>query len=202
MTRAMTRAIVPIVEGHSEVFSVPILLRRLMQQGGTYDLEVAKPFRVKRDLVVRPGGLEKALEFASLSRPNAVAILVLLDADDDCPAKLGPELAKRCLDATQLPTLVVHATREFEGWILGAKESLRGVRGIRNDAVAPEKPERIRGAKERLSKNMEGSRRYLSVDDQPAFVERMDFELAHARCPSFARFVRRFGGLVSRLTAV
>lgn len=197
----MRRAIVPIVEGHSEVGSVPILLRRLLQDGGIYDLDVGKPFRIKRDRVVRPGELEKAVTFASRSRSDAAAILVILDADDDCPAKLGPELTKRCQEAAQLPSLVVLAGRELEGWLLGAKESLRGVRGIRADAVAPENPERIRGAKERLTKNMAGSRRYLEVDDQPALVERMDFALARERCPSFARFVLRFRDLVSRIAA-
>ncbi len=190
-----------IVEGHSEVGSVPILLRRLLQNAGVYDLDVEKPFRVKRDRVVRPGELEKAVTFASRSRDDAAAIVVLLDADDDCPAKLGPELAKRCQEITQLPALVVLASRELEGWLLGAKESLRGVRGIKDDAVAPENPERIRGAKERLTKNMTGSRRYLEVDDQPALVERMDLALARDRCPSFDRFVLRFRDLVSQVVA-
>ncbi len=176
----MRQAIVPIVEGHSEIGSVPVLLR---------------------DRVVRPGELEKALTFACRSRPDVAAVLVILDADDDCPAELGSKLAQRCQEATPLPALVVLASRELEGWLLGAKESLRGVRGIRADSVAPQNPEGIRGAKERLSKNMAGNRRYLEVDDQPALVERMDFALAQDRCPSFARFVTRFEALVSRLAS-
>ncbi len=195
----MKRAIVPIVEGHSEVASVPILLRRLLQAGGFYQLEIAKPWRVKRNRVVRPGEIENAVTQASRSRAGAAAVLVLLDADDDCPAELGARLAERCRRTTPLPSLVVVANRELEGWLLGAKESLRGVRGIRSDAVAPESPESIRGAKERLSKNMEGRRRYLEVDDQPALIERLDLERAQARCPSLARFVDRFGDLVSHL---
>ena len=197
----MRRAIVPIVEGHSEIGSVPILLRHMLQRAGIYELEVAKPFRVKRDRVVRSDELEKAVVFASRARAGAAAILVLLDADDDCPAELGAQLAERCARATALPTLVVLASRELEGWFLGAKESLRGVRGIRSDASAPENPESIRGAKERLSSNMAENRRYLAVDDQPAFAERMDLDLAQARCPSFARFALRLGDLVSRLQA-
>lgn len=38
---------------------------------------------------------------------------VLLDADDDCPAELGPSLLKRCREATGLPVAVVGADREF-----------------------------------------------------------------------------------------
>ena len=65
--------------------------------------------------------------------------------------------------------------------------SLRGVCGIRTDAEAPVGPEEIRGAKERLSRNMEGKRRYIEVLDQPVLAARMDLALARQRCPSFQR---------------
>jgi hypothetical protein len=195
----MPPAIVPIVEGQSEVASIPVLLRRLLHRSGLYELEVARPFRVKRDRIVRPGELEKALALAGRSRPGAAAVVVVLDADDDCPAELGPRLAERCRQTCPLPALVVVANRELEGWFLGAKESLRGIRGIRNDAAAPEDPEHIRGAKERLSSNMVAGRRYLEIDDQPAFAELVDLELAQERCPSFARFVQRLDKLASEL---
>lgn len=196
----MRPAIVPIVEGHSELHSVPILLRRLLHGEGIFDLDVARPFRVQRSRVVRPGELEKALTFATRFRERAAGIVLLLDADDDCPAVLGAELAKRSHAVTELPTLVALANREFEGWLLGAKESLRGVRGIRDDATSPEDPESIRGAKERLTKNMTIGRRYLEVDDQPALTTHLDLESAQARCPSFARFARKLSALASRLT--
>jgi hypothetical protein len=48
-------AIIPIVEGHAEIGSIPVLLRRL----GI--VEVARPFRVKRNKVVKPGELERAV---------------------------------------------------------------------------------------------------------------------------------------------
>jgi hypothetical protein len=40
--------LVPIVEGHAEVHSVPVLMRRL-------GIDVARPFRVKRYQVVNSG---------------------------------------------------------------------------------------------------------------------------------------------------
>jgi hypothetical protein len=82
---------------------------------------------------------------------------------------------------------VAAATRELETWFLGAKESLRGVRGIRANATSPADPETIRGAKERLTANMEGNRRYHEVDDQPAFADKVDLTLALERCPSLQR---------------
>ncbi|MCK5380218.1 MAG: DUF4276 family protein, partial [Candidatus Latescibacteria bacterium] len=140
-----------------------------------------------------------AIEQVVRSRSGAGGILVLLDADKDCPAELEPSLLRRCQAVTQLPATVVLAMREFEGWFLGAKESLRGVRGIRADATAPENPEMIRGAKERLTKNMQGQR-YMEVDDQPALAARMDLELAKARCPSFEKFLRGVHFLISEMT--
>ncbi|MCK5327544.1 MAG: hypothetical protein KAR36_02990 [Candidatus Latescibacteria bacterium] len=144
----MSRAIVPIVEGYSEVASVPILLRRILEREAAYSVQVAKPFRVKRNRVVKEGELERAIEQVVRSRSGAGGILVLLDADDDCP---------------------------------------------------PQNPEMIRGAKERLTKNMQGQR-YMEVDDQPALAARMDLELAKARCPSFEKFLRGVHFLISEMT--
>jgi len=193
-------SIVPIVEGQSEQESVPVLLRRIRAQFHAYEVGIARPFRVKPNLVVRQGELERAIKQALRSRENAAGIVVVLDADDDCPAKLGTELLARCRESTALPVAVVLANREFEAWFLGAKESLRGVRGIRQDATAPRDPEAIRGAKERLSGNMLG-RRYLGVDDQPALAAALDLDLAARRCPSFAKLLRDVKGLLSDLMA-
>ncbi|MFW6162790.1 MAG: DUF4276 family protein [Planctomycetota bacterium] len=191
-------SVVSIVEGHSEQQSVPVLLRRLQARLGTYQVRIARPFRVKRNRVVREGELERAVTQALRSRENTGALLLLLDADDDCPVRLGQSLLARCRACTGLPVAVVLANREFEAWFLGAKDSLRGVRAVRPDAQAPTDPETIRGAKERLSANMAG-RRYLEVDDQPALATKMDIDLAVRRCRSFAKFVRDTAGLLSHL---
>lgn len=194
----MSPKIVPIVEGQAEVGSVPVLLRRLLAELGAHEVQVARPLRVRRNQFVREGEAERAIQLAVRSREGVGCILVILDADDDCPASLGPELLARCADATRRPVAVVIANRELEAWFLGAKESLRGVRGIQEDATAPPDPEAIRGAKERLSHNMRG-RRYLEVDDQPALAAEMSLEAAESTCPSFAKLRRDVAGLVQRL---
>jgi hypothetical protein len=194
----MTVSIVPIVEGHAEVESVPILLRRVLEKMGRYDVVVARPFRVKRYRVVKEGEMERAIQLAVRDREQVDYVLVLLDADDDCPKDLGLSLLKRCKAATHLPTAVVLANREFEAWFLGAKESLGGICGIRRDAETPADPERIRGAKEHLTKNMEQGRRYIGVDDQPPLAERMDLEKARQRCRSFDKLVRDVESLIGQ----
>ena len=49
----MTRTIVCIVEGDGEVRAMPLLLRRLAESAGVYDLDVATPIRVRKDRFIR-----------------------------------------------------------------------------------------------------------------------------------------------------
>jgi len=196
----MNATLAPIVEGQAETESVPILMRRILAQLGVHDVQIARPFRVKRNRVVREGELERAITQVVRDRPHVAAVIVILDSDDDCPAELGPRLLLRSAAATEKPVAVVLAHREFEAWFLGAKESLRGVRGIRRDAESPPNPEGIRGAKERLTQNMQG-RRYLEVDDQPALAQALDIARAAQRCPSLDKLLREIRGLLQRLRA-
>jgi hypothetical protein len=191
----MNGTILSFVEGQSEVEAVPRLLERLLARLGRSEIRIARPFRVKRYQVVRPRELERAVIQGLRDRDHVSAVLVLLDADDDDPFELEAALLERCRQATALPAAVVVAQRELEAWFLGCKDALRGFRGIRADANPPPDPEGIRGAKERLSKNMEGGRRYLATDDQPAFAARMDLDLALQHCASFRRFELAVRGL-------
>jgi Domain of unknown function (DUF4276) len=191
-------SILPLVEGHAEVAAVPALLRRMLADLGASDVPIARPFRVKRTQIVRHGEIERAINQAIRARENPGAILVLIDADDDDPALLESDLARRGQGQTNLPVRVVAANREIESWFLGAKESLRGRRGIRDRAAAPTNPEAIRGAKERLTANMH-DRTYVAVDDQPALAAEVDLDLVRGRCPSFARFWQGLEELVAGL---
>lgn len=193
-------AIVPIVEGQSEVESIRNLILRILVELGRNDITVARPFRVKRNRVVKEGELERAVQQAVRDRENACAILVLLDADDDNPDALTSALTARARGATTHPVGVVIANRELEAWFLGAKESLRGHRGIHADAVAPPNPEAIRGAKGALSRNMEG-RRYLEIDDQPSFAALFNMKLAAERCKSFGAFQQTVKSLANAIKA-
>jgi hypothetical protein len=188
--------LVPIVEGQSEVQSIGGLLRRMIADLGIYDVGVARPFRVKRSQVVREGELERAVIQAVRSRAGATCVLVLLDADNDCPAILAARLRGRGATATSLPVRVVLAKAETEAWILAAVDSVRSCRGIRDDAAPPPDPEEVRNAKGALSIRMEGSRGYLATDDQPALLSALDLGLAAQRSPSFAKLARDVASLV------
>jgi len=194
--------IVPIVEGKADVEALPVLLRRILEMdAGFSGIGVARPIRVPRSKIVRPNELERSLEQATRDRADVGAMLVLLDADDDPPCTLAPQLETRARTATHFPVAIVLANREFESWFLGSKESLRGCRGIRQDAAIPPNHETIRGAKERISQNMEGGRRYVEVDDQPALAAQMDIDTARRNCPSFDKLVREVERLVKEIRA-
>jgi Domain of unknown function (DUF4276) len=90
-------------------------------------------------------------------------------------------------------------TREYEGWFLATIESLRGIRGIRDDATSHPGPELRRGASEELRKRMIPNRSYSKPTDQPAFTARFDMATAYQRCRSFRRMVNVFGLLAASL---
>jgi len=81
----MSLSIAAIVEGHAEVESVPLLLRRIFAQLGVSDIQVARPFRVKRNRVVKAGELERAIRQTIQDRAEVGGIMVLIDSDDIVP---------------------------------------------------------------------------------------------------------------------
>ncbi len=199
----MTPAVlVPIVEGHSEVQAVPVLLRRLLAEREQYEIQIGRPVRVGRYKVVRPGELERTVHLARRRPEGCDAILLVLDADDDCPKELAPRLLARAREASGgLPVAVVLAKSELESWFVGSLESLHAVRGIPGTAVSPEHPENIRDAKGYLSRQMKMSgRTYVETDDQPALAARFDLQMARQRCPSFDKLVRDVEAMLSALT--
>lgn len=189
--------LIPVVEGQSEERALGVLLRRVVATTDTPSTEIARPFRVKRNKVVRTGELERVVAQAVRSRQGATAVLIVLDADDDCAAELAPLLVQRGGTVAGLPVGVVLPTVEIEAWILATIESVRGVRGISPDAQPPADIESVRNAKGALTERMTGSRGYVATDDMPALFATMDLELAQRRSPSMAKFVRE----VRRLSA-
>lgn len=194
----MNPAIVPIVEGHSEEASVPELLRRILHERlQVFDIDIAKAFRVRRDRIVnKDNEVGRAITFATAKRENVKAILILLDADNDCPVAVAQKLLERAeKTASNMPIAVVLAKTEFESWFLGCKETFRGFKGISPDAIAPDNPEDVDG-KGRLKQNMQGTK-YTSRIDQVRFVQKMDFDLSRQRCPSFDKLLRDVARLVA-----
>ncbi|MBT8421021.1 MAG: DUF4276 family protein [Gammaproteobacteria bacterium] len=179
-----------IVEGHGEVETVPVLLRRLCAWlSPLCQIEVTVPIRIHRDrFLKRHEEFRKHLLLAtSKSRDNGW-ILILLDADDDCPAKLGArilEQAKAVVPHRRVS--VVLANREFEAWFIAAASSVDGQRGFSCPEKAVSDPDTIRNAKGWIGKQMPSGQKYREVTDQPAFAAMFDLELARNRSRSFRK---------------
>lgn len=150
------------------------------------------PLRIHRHYIqIGNSEFERYLELARRRAGCSGAILLVFDADDDCPKEVGPQLQQELARSlAPLPAAVVLANREFENWFLAAVESLRGYRGIREDAVSPTDPESIRGAKEQLRRLMVPGREYRAKIDQVAFATQLDLQLARQRSRSFDKFYR------------
>lgn len=178
-----------IVEGDGEVAALPVLLRRLASwRSPANNVDVLTPIRVYKDRFLnRPEEFSRHLKLAAAKCGDAGWILILFDADDDCPATKGSDvLAQAQAVVPHRRVAVVLANREYEAWFIAAAESLNGYRGFRyhvqDASVDPEGP---RNAKGWVRDHMPGS--YGETTDQPAFSQRFDMALAHERSRSFRK---------------
>jgi len=184
--------IVPLVEGYGEVEAVPELVRRICHHTGRFDVDVQKCYRSKRSSLGNPDKLRREIETVfMLRRPDA--ILVLFDADDDCPVNLSSSLRQACEEAPVSVELVI-ANREYEAWFLGAVSSLSSLAAFRNNLSAFSDPETPRNAKGRLESFM--TEPYDPRRHQAAFSAKIDIEMATASCRSF----RKLRSAITKLT--
>jgi hypothetical protein len=186
-----------VIEGKGEVEAIPLLTRRICNELlGIFTLRTARPVRITKSKLVREGELERAIRLAQITNHARGPVLVVLDADEDCPAILGPNLKSRALGIVPPHSVsIVVPKYEFETWLLTAAQSLSGRRGLREGLLPPPDPEAIRGAKEWLSRNMVPDRKYSPSVDQAALVAAMDLKAARS-CRSFDRLCREIERIV------
>jgi hypothetical protein len=138
-----------IVEGQGEVKALPIVLSRLLNEmEARHVFKILEPIRRGRHKLLKPGELENAVDLASRKIARSGAILVILDSDDDHPCELGPKLLGRAQSvASEIPTRVVLAHREWEAWFIAAISSISGKRDFLPNLTPPNDPEGRRDAK-------------------------------------------------------
>jgi hypothetical protein len=185
--------IASVVEGEGEIAALPTLLRRLLYAAEVWDADIPSPFLMGRGRLVKQGGLEAAVEALARRVPPGApgGILVLIDADDDCPAELGPALLKRAEAVRPDRRIaVVLANREFEAWFLAAAPSLGGRAGLRSGLAVPRNSEQPRDCKGWLTRHRTDGDSYRPRVDQTALADAFDLEMARANSPSFDKFCR------------
>lgn len=188
-----------IVEGHGDEIAVPVLLRRVANE--VFDepwVEVPRPIRQHRGRLLRAGELERTTDLAARRVQTARGgVLIVVDADDDCAARLAPELLARAREHSRgVPVAVVLAIKEFEAWFLAAASSLAGRRSLAAELLDHDTPEAVRDAKGWLTRHQPHGHTYSPALDQASLAEAVDLHLARRRAPSFDKFVRSAGELL------
>ena len=182
--------IVAIVEGHGDTEAVPVLLRRISALVVPDVALDVRTLRVPRSKVVKANVLGRTIETAAQTSGEAPRILVLLDADKDCPGELGPALLRRAQAArSDREIRVVLAKSEFEAWFLASIASLAGQHGVSAKVKRPSDPEAIRDAKGWLSHVMPRNQPYKPTRDQVRFARTFDLDAART-VPSFDKLWR------------
>ena len=177
-----------IVEGHGDVFAAPALIRRVASELGYYgELEIPRPFRLSRGQMVKKDELMRTVELMSRKAGGNGAVIILFDADDDCPVELAAAVGEWLAERPDVHAHVIVANREFECWYIASAEALRGVRGLSVAAACPADPDLIRDGKGWLGRQM--SNGYSETLDQSAFAASIDVGLS-VRSRSFRKFVK------------
>lgn len=148
------KRLVCIVEGKGDVDAIPVLCNRILHwmkaPGWIVDKRAIRLPRTKLvDGLVKgpgkpckPGEMARILALAAARDPDAV--LVLCDADDECPGVWSASVPRATHDG--LPVAAVMAVREYEAWLLWTLDTPILTRAKLGD------PERIRDAKGALAR--------------------------------------------------
>ncbi len=209
----MTLYIVPVVEGQTEQGCIERLLHRVWHEllGQPERLQVVEPFRGHRDELVHPNGLvltetvSRALvKLLSKSRKDSRArplILILLDAEDDCPKALAPrllEVARKAVPA-RVPVSCVLAKKMLENWIVAGASTLAGVNGLPDTLPARDQFEERSGAawREAQLRSQDKARKYSKTVDAEVFVRAMALQECRNNAPSFDKLFRELASWVS-----
>lgn len=173
--------VAPIVEGHGEETALPVLLRLLNPS-----VEVKRPVRVPKSKIVKPAETEHYVRIAraNIDDPRFGLILLVVDADEDCPGQLGPRLLSQMQpNANGAACFVAVAQREYESWLLAGLDDFQHL-----------DPHAAGNAKSRLGSI--NNERYRETVDQVRFTSRIDVTRA-CRSVSFRRLYNRMQQLSS-----
>ena len=198
-------SIMAIVEGRGDEKAVPALLRRFLHERmSRYDIRTPKAkFAGGRS------GLESRFEnFLNYAvKDGCNAILVVPDADKDCPLELATNLSARAAKASlSVPVAVVCAKSEFETWFICTLSdtrghSLSGRLDVPMPVCVPDNIEDIRDAKGWLQRHMHRGHRYNPAIEQVDLTHHIVFEVVLVKSRSFRRFSHAVEELVQALDA-
>lgn len=133
----MKRTIVCLGEGHADCHSLPTLLIRVAQFLGEEPPILQEPIRFKRNRLLKEDELPRLIAMTRKKLRTPGGVLIVLDADEDCPAELGPAIMQRASGLfSDMPVAAVVAKRMFEvGSLRARKASSRRGRSARRTCL-------------------------------------------------------------------
>ncbi len=183
--------IIPIVEGAGEREAVPLLLRRLI-----HEVLERPELTIAQSIVTNGKGnmdrrLAKYLRYARIQKANG--IIILRDADDDCPHTIASNMADQVREVTLgVPVVIVCPKPEFEAWFIGSLlcshgDAIRDYLELLSTIVVPDDVERLGDAKGWLSRHMPDGKMYKPTRHQAKLSARICVSQAAITCRSFRR---------------
>ena len=191
-----------IVEGEGEEKAAPALINRLLHDHfQRYDIFTNTPKKAKgRNNLITFGGFEYYIDVCLKFDYHVDGILVLLDADDDCPVELAKDFYKRVQRMNiHIPIALVCAKREYEAWFLANIDALIQNGLLKSDVTYhTSKIEEKRDVKGWLSSNMP-SGKYKEVTDQLKMTRYIEFERTSDLSRSFRRLTHAVHELIDAI---
>jgi hypothetical protein len=203
----VTLYLVPIVEGQTEVGCIERLLQRVWTEllVAPVRLQVLPASRGKRDALINPyhpdftAKIEEA--YAKLARrlrhdssgQGRGMLLLLLDAEKDCPAELASRLLEAAIRIRSDASIAcVMPKRMLENWIVAGASTLAGINGLPDPLPPRDKFEDRSGAGwlEAQLRSKSKARKYKKPDDAEVFVRAMDLQECRGNAPSFDKLCR------------
>ena len=179
-----------IVEGHGDLEAVSILIRKVAES-----LDASRTVKMPIELRSSKGRMRneqaflKSLEIVRRYVGSGGSVLVIMDADKDCPKEINEQLTQWAKKAhADLSVAVVVAKREMEAWFIAG--SAHWNKDEHGDA------ESVRDPKNWVAKNIVKGH-YAETVDQARMAANLDIEKAR-EARSFGKFARDVTRLLSK----
>jgi hypothetical protein len=186
------RRLLPIVEGHGESHAVPLIIRRILSAHGIYDVE---PLSAQRKgeypTVVR--NFDTLFQAAILVKAPILWVMDFDSKDYNCPVKEAQQLLARAATLRPgWPIKIAFLVKEYETlFLIDEAATRKAFPDIPAKTSFPQEPEKVRGAKEWLSKARPAAgHAYKPMVDQAKITAHLDLDLLRTRSPDFAHLER------------
>lgn len=186
-----------IVEGESEYYSLPLILKSL---GGAYEhawLKVVKAvIPPKASYGVMANACKSRLRLLETEGVDRILVLIDREDRDECSGTIASGLAASLIKLTQTEVFVVVKDRTYENWLIADLEAIKNQRkrysisAAAERSVIPDKADKV-DALRYLKKICSG--RYDKVEDSKKIARFATPIRIAANSRSFRRFLRCMG---------